>query len=321
MKAGMVVALFGAISNTHAAEDPLSLAVSELSPQFAQEQWQRLSQKSDRDSLIAALLIASSQSDQRFASLDATEESIARRFSRDPMILFALALACQTHSESCGDDYHDALVKLDPDNAVNWLLRPAHTQSTAADLHSAARAHFADSRLRSMVKIVQTALSGQPAPRVVADIDARTLAGALSDTAIEALPVPLLGGAVVPCKAPAADLRGDCLTLARMLIADQSESLVARMVGSAMLRRLEKGTPEEVAAIQMRRDYVWLDEQLQTGVDHAQLRADMIQYGEWTAWLRAADRANVARQAPADWVPRNPQTLLLSEERTPAPQS
>jgi len=91
------------------------------------------------------------------------------------------------------------------------------------------------------------------------------------------------------------------------------------MIASATIQRMMKGTPDDLAAKQMRRDYVWLSEQSEALMpDLGRMQEATVRYGEWDAMLRAADAAGVARIPPAGWVPRDPQTLLISEERKPS---
>ena len=47
--------------------------------------------------------------------------------------------------------------------------------------------------------------------------------------------------------------------------------------------------------------------------------SETVAYGEWKAWQRAVVRLGAAATPPSGWIPKNPQMLLLSEERTPAP--
>jgi len=122
------------------------------------------------------------------------------------------------------------------------------------------------------------------------------------------------------CKAAVEPRRTDCIELGRRLLDDRSGSILSRMIGSAMLRRLVKGTPEDAAAKELRRDYVWFSEQMEasTASSKEQLQKDVADYGEWEACERMVERMGAGRAPPADWTPKNPQLLLLSEERTPA---
>ena len=310
------------VAHAYAAELPpaqsaTSIAAETQLPDYRRAQWQRLSQKTDRDSLLAALLLSMPDNDSPPANRADVERRVASAFGNDPVALFVLASGCQIQSNPCTHhEYYDALVRIAPDNTVNWLLLPNHAAPTAAQIHFAAAATMADSQLRVTMNIVQTALTNQSAT-AVDNIDAGALALALRQKAVDRVPLPEFGATVRLCKAPPDALRDDCVQLGRKLIDDRSGAILAHMVGSAMLQRLVKGTPEDKVAKELRRNYVWLSEQLPEFVD-TPMHDDIVRYGEWDAWLRAADRAHVSRTPAPTWVPKNPQSLLLSEDRTSA---
>jgi hypothetical protein len=133
--------------------------------------------------------------------------------------------------------------------------------------------------------------------------------------------LPKFGEVLKMCKGVAGQRRDDCVAVGRLLEADQSGSILSRMIGSAMLRRLFKGTPEEVAAKELRREYVWMGEQMESNPkpNLELLQDETVRFGEWEALARFTERMGATRLPPAGWIPKNPQTLLLSEERTPVP--
>jgi hypothetical protein len=190
-----------------------------------------------------------------------------------------------------------------------------------AQLHSAATAPNADSHLRDIMRIVRTALADQSAPAAPPGVDQRELALLLRRDAIEQVSLPKLGAVVSMCKTAVEQRRADCLELGRRLENDRSGAFLSRMVGSAMVRRLVKGTPEEAAAKEMRREYAWFSEQLVASkVPYTErLQEEVVEYGEWKAWQRAVERLGATRTPPPGWMPKDPQALLLPEERTPAP--
>ena len=335
----LVCTTFFAISDIAlAAEEPVpaksaveQAADSQLGD-YRQQQWSRLAGKQDRDSLIAAVLLGMPNDPENPVSLagnDAVEKRLAAKFGRDPDALFALALSCQLQKDSCAHpEYYQALVKLAPDNAVNWLLLPNRGTPDAAQLHSAATASMADSQARMLMGRVRAVLADQPAPTQVAGVDGTQLALMLRRHVADQVSLPMFRSVVVLCKAPPEAMRSDCIELGRHLEVDRSGSILARIIGSVIIRRLEKGTAEEADAKQLRRDYVWMseqagwlgsDEEAASSSDEEQLQVDCVALGEWTAWERTMQRAGVSTKPPADWVPKNPQSLLLSEERTPAP--
>jgi hypothetical protein len=287
------------------------------------QQWQRLSRKNDRDSLIAATLIgmANDADHQPVDGHADIEQRLARSFGRDPLAQFTLALACQVQKEPCADPGHyDELVRIEPDNAVNWLLLPNNASPSEAQLHAAAAATKADSHLRDMIRIVRAALAGQPAPAMQPGVDARELALLLRRDAADQVPLPAFRGAIAVCKPDVVKHPADCIALGHRLIDDRSGAILTRMIGVVLLRRLEKGSADDVTAKAMRARYVWLGEQLESSKAPYQerLKDEIVAYGEWEAYQRAVERLGSPRTPPANWVPKNPQTLLMSEERTPA---
>ncbi|HEX4479588.1 MAG TPA: hypothetical protein VH082_02170 [Rudaea sp.] len=287
---------------------PLAVAAPSTND-MRQQQWQRLSQSTDRDNVTAAVWLALPPISGGALpdGFDAFEQRAAQRYASDPQVLFALATVCQQVEKHCSDSrYHDALVRVEPQNAVNWLLLPDHGAPNAEQLHAASTAHYADSNLRTTLRVVRTALSGSD-PKTVGEIAA-------------AVPLPEFRGFVKICKSAADAPVAPCTAIAKQFVDDRSGTLLTRMIASATLQRMMKGTPDDVAAKQMRRDYVWLGDQDKTLLpeDQGRWQEAIIRYGEWDAMLRAADSAGIARTPPAGWAPKDPQSLLISEERTPA---
>lgn len=295
---------------------------------YRQQQWARLAAKSDRDSLIAAVLLGAPYQlgtpdefqRQPIAGHEKVEQRLAQAYGKDPLVAFTLALSCQISADCVDSTRYDALVQLAPENAMHWLLLPNKGAPDDEQLHAAATAALADTHLRDMFGIVRAALAGQPAPATVSGIDAGQLALLLRRDALDLVPLPYFGSVVRLCKTPTAAQRADCIDVGRHLDADRSGSILSRMVASALLRRLSKGTPEEVTAKSLRRDYVWMGEQLEASTKPylEQLQADTVQLGEWAALQHRVKQLTGRDTAPAGWVPNNPQTVLLPEERTPS---
>ena len=314
---------------TTVASDGASLTLpsvaAQLQADYRQQQWQRLSAKSDRDSLIAAILIGlptESPADPMGGQAD-LEKRLAEMSPKDPLALFVLALACQAKSPSCLDaHYYDALVRHAPDNAVHWLLLPTGQSPNPAQLHQASLASFADSHTRELARIVRAALGELPIVAAPTGIDPRELALLQRRNAVDRLAYPSLVGVMAACRTPGKPNSADCVAIARKLIADRSGSILPTMVGSAMIRRLRKGTPEAAAAIELRRDYVWLSIKgpldSEDAASEEAFRAEMAQHGEWDAWQRRLERQGASRKPPSGWTPPDPQVMLLAEDRTPA---
>ncbi len=312
---------------TEATPAALAQAAESQRADYRQQQWQRLAAKSDRDSLIAAVLLGmpyefDTQHLPPIPGHEEVEQRLARGFGKDTLAAFTLALSCQAQGAECTDPArYDALVRLAPDNTVHWLLLPNGGAPNDEQLHAAARASQSDTHLREMLAIVRKALAGQKASSVPAGVNAADLALLLRRNAVDQVPLMRFLPVNLLCKTPTAAQREDCIKVGRLLEDDRSGTILARMIGSAMLRRLVKGTPEETAAKQLRREYVWMSEQLDASPKPylEQLQADVATLGEWAAMRRCADRLVGRHTPPADWVPKNPQALLLAEERTPQP--
>jgi hypothetical protein len=307
----------------NAATPPaLTHAVQELRSAYRQQQWQRLSQKKDRDSLIAAVLLGMPTDDQHpaIAGHEGVEQHLARSFGRDPMALFALALSCQMQSAPCANpNAYDALTRVAPDNAVHWLLLPSDAAPSAAQLHSAARAEYADAHLRDITRILLAALVDQPAPAQRAGIDPQELALRMRRDAIDQVQLPKFNAVIQVCKGAVGQRRDDCIALGRNLEADASGTILSKMIGVVLVRRLLKGTPDDAAAMELRRGYVWMGEQMDASEEPfmERVKNETVVYGEWKAWQRAVERTGATAAPPPGWIPKNPQTLLMSEERTP----
>ena len=304
---------------------PADRAAESMTNQYRQQQSMRLARNDDRDSLIAAVLLGlpNDMDGHPFDGQAGVEERLAAKFGQDADAMLTLALACQLQKQPCTHpEYYDALVRLAPDNAVNWLLLPNDAAPSPAQLHTAATAPTLDSHNETLMRILWKALADQSAPTAVRGVDPHALAESLRADAMDAAPtIPHLAPVLRMCKTPSDASRDDCLALGRSLIADRSGTIVARMIGGTIVRRLEQGTPEAAAAKELRRDYVWMDEQLEDsdGSWQVQVERDTIDFGEWAAYQRAVERMGKSSTPPAGWVPSNPQLLLLSEERTDLP--
>ena len=175
----------------------LSSVAAQLQADYRQQQWQRLSEKTDRDSLIAAVLIGmptESHPETMNGQLE-LEQRLAALSSQDPLALFVLALACQAKTPLCQQPgYYDALVRLAPDNAVHWLLLPNGEAPSKAQLHQAGLATLADSHTRELARIVRAALGDQPIIAVPAGMDPRELALLQRRNAVDLLASPNFAG-------------------------------------------------------------------------------------------------------------------------------
>lgn len=116
--------------------------------------------------------------------------------------------------------------------------------------------------------------------------------------------------------------RRNCSRLGALLFEEHGRNIATKMIGGTMLRRFSKSTPEAAAAIRLRRQYVWMSEQLpetKAPEEKERLNEEEISLGEWEAYQRSAERSGIPREPPSDWVPKRPEQLLLQEERAQTP--
>lgn len=311
--------------------------LDQLGEGYRQEQVERLAEKGDRDSLIAAALIGIPRGSE---TSSAAHESVLRRlfdgYQGDALALYVVALACHVQPAPCTHpEYYRKLVAKFPDNAVHWVLSPAGTLPSKSELpdqilHASTASEF-DDRLPELSLLIRNALRDQPAPSSILEpmqgfLDEPEVAPSLRRNAIDSVALPRYVGFVRTCKpgSPAirelVELKNACSAFANHAMHSTRSTVLAKMIGSAMLRRLYKGTPLELEAKAYRRQYVWLSESVgnDPGGDDV-FRQDLIEFGEWEALKRQAERLGFKRAPPPGWIPENPGALLLSEERASAP--
>jgi len=344
MQRAVLTSFREALSAAHKGDAVAALVneiVDQLGEDYREQQVERLARKGDRDSLIAAALIGMPRGSDGVSS-PAHADVLRRLFadhSDDALALYIVALACQIQPTPCAHpEYFARLTARFPDNAVHWVLVPQGAQSTgaavAANVMHAANATYFDDHLAAFSGLLRAALRDQQVPQSIlqpmqAVVQESEVAPSLRRNAIDNMPLPMYRDVLRACKPDSdamhavAGLRDACGKFATMGMRSSGASILARMITSSMLRRLYKGTPIEAEAKEYRREYVWLAERAvyannsNAPNDSERLQKDIAQYGEWEAWQRLAERAGVSRTPPPGWVPKNPQTLLLSEERQP----
>ena len=287
---------------------PVCAGAATVTTDYRDSQRARLAQANDRDSLIAAVLLAlPADIDAPIGTaVDAPLQRLRQAHPDDTLALYLAAAVCQMQPACTDTVAARRLVERAPENALHWVLLPGKAAPDAQRLHLAAQASQAQPHLGELMQILQRALGDDAAT-------ANDRAAAL-----EAIPVPRLSPLLDACKGAQAGQRDDCLAIGRLLLRDEKGAILSRMIGSVLLRRLLPGTPEAAQAKEFRRQYVWLSEQVVQNEPavRAALQRDTIAQGEWEAWQRAAEHAGAARTPPQGWAPANPQTLLLSEERS-----
>lgn len=323
---GTFAAPAGAASKDKKSATVEAAALS-LGVEYGRQQMQRLAQNSDRDSLIAAALVGLSN-DGKSAPAEGHADVVYRlvgEYSNDPLALYTAALICNVQTEACarGDDQVQ-LLRIAPNNAIHHLLLPNAGKPSTEQLHQAATAGSADSHFNALLGIVRTALADQAAPAGGDKaVDARELALALRRNELAQLPWPTFGPTMELCSPAAAregsaELRADCSKLGLALFSDAGQSIVTRTYGGTLVRRFARGTPAETSAQAFRRQYLWLDELpgAKSTADKELMYEETATLGEWEALQRHGERSKRRRAPAADWVPNNPQALLLPEERS-----
>jgi len=318
----------------------LSEIVDQLGVDYREQQVERLAQKGDRDSLIAAALIGIPRGIDGISS--APHEQVLQRlftdYSNDQLALYVVALTCNVQPRPCTHpEYGTRLTTQFPDNAVHWVLVPRGSASTdaalAANVLRAARANEFNDQLAAMTGLLRAALRDQQVPDSIlqpmqAVVEQSEVAPSLRRDAVDSVALPIYADILRVCK-PAniealqvAGLRDACGTFAQKGMRSSGASILSRMVSSAILRRLYKGTPLEAEAKEYRREYVWLSQSVwvndytrKNPGDSDTLQEDIARYGEWEAWQRQAARAGASRAPPAGWLPADPRMLMLAEER------
>lgn len=313
-----------------AVDTLLDEIVRQRGADYRRERLAALLARDDRDGLIALQLIVGDEADASARAIAADGAArLAQRYGDDAEARYALALGCSLQWIACDGDAFARLTALAPDNAAHWILAlpDASDAQTRQQLRRAAQAPSFDDHLANHAALLRHTLPPTTPPETLRGplrgvLDDAQIAPSLLRHAVDAVPLPRYANLVRLCRpdrAPAdtdAALRADCSAFARLAMRAPGASILSRMVASAMLRRLHRGEALAQQALAYRRQFVWLSERFaEHAADAERLQQDLAQYGEWEAWLRAADRGGIARVPPPDWTPRDPQTLLLPEER------
>lgn len=263
----------------------------------------------------------------------------------DAMTLQVAAVFCPgsssaaTDPASCdGTAAARRLAQIDPENMLPWLLQMADSdeaERVALLRQAAERSHIDDFLGRNTVAYVQAfLLADVPMPASIArpalvlspDEDPRHV---LAYADALALPIPRWSPLMRLCN-PADGLprdpqaRADCLHVGTVMARTQG-GLITRMVGSAIVRRLAPDTPLAAEMFELRRRYVFVSER-NAGMTLSQLLAypvtrsiaDLAEVGELESYARRLEHFGIPSHPPADWQPKNPETLLLPEQRKAA---
>lgn len=327
---------FGAEAQPNADVAPPGEEVArELAAAFQETQADRLLRSGGRDDLIAAALISFSPGTATARRFNDSElvQRLATEHSTDLLAVYVAALLCNTQKSPClHPEYRQQLLKLDPGNAIHWLIVPSGGRLTSQELRRSSESKLADTHFSEMLGIVRRSLEGQ-GPGDSAPPEWRgnkELGLMLRQNEIARVPWPNYTQMTAACNAQAAlsaeeiYIKRECAKLGALLIGEEGRNIVTQMFGSTLLRRFSRNTPAAAAAIRLRRQYVWMSEQRpdnETSEQKERLNEEEILLGEWEAYQRNAERYGVPREPPPDWVPKRPEALLLQEERASAPSA
>ncbi|MBP8098003.1 MAG: hypothetical protein KAY03_01670 [Arenimonas sp.] len=314
------------------AKAPISEIANSLARTYAEQQMQRLGKLGDRDSLIAATLIGlpNAADGAPVQGHEQVMQKLVDTFPEDPLALYTAALICQAQTQPCAKSgYQERLLKVAPDNVIHHLVRPNGGKPSAAQVHLAAAAGKADSHFSALLGIVRKALADQPAVEGAGALaQSKELALILRQNEVDSVPWPKLAPTTETCNVKLAasaaqnpTLHADCLVVGLALFFDEGQSMVARSFGGSIIRRFAPGTQSAIDAAAFRRQYVWMSEAPNPATTAAkeQINEDQVQYGEWEAFQRHAERTGMKREPPVDWKPKDPNLLLLPEERSAKP--
>ena len=312
---------------------PSEEVANKLAAGFQSSQSDRLSRSGSRDDLIAAALISFSPGAATTRNIDDNDliKRLATEHPKDLLAVYVAALLCNTQKAPClHPEYRQQLLKLDPSNAIPWLIVPSGGSLSSEDLQRASEATLADTHFSEMLGIVRRSLEsqglGDEAP--LGWRGNKELELMLRRNEIARVPWPNYAQTIAICSVQTAlseveaSSRRNCSRLGTLLFEEHGRNIATKMIGGTMLRRFSGSTPEAAAALRLRRQYVWMSEQMpevKASEEKERLNEEEISLGEWEAYQRSAERSGVPREPPSDWVPTRPEQLLLPEDRAQTP--
>ncbi|MBN8728380.1 MAG: hypothetical protein J0H15_11860 [Xanthomonadales bacterium] len=276
-----------------------------------------------RDLLTGALVTArpweAEEPDaDRFAHLLARAQ---RADPTDPLVWWVAASQCSPSGLRCEEAQAAArahLLRLDPDNALNWLLEAGRAWEAGAQneaygaLAKAAASGHADDHLIALTLMVAARIEGHPPPPALlrtTDHDAPNLQGfALAGGAAvaAAVAIPSWRALLETCRTTAPpEIDRHCLAVARLL--QGGNSLLSAHLGYALERRTLGGADEPAATERRKRELDWMSAQFTRLGDDTEVVAS------WLASLRqtgSEQRAlqdvlaarGIPLQPPANWI-------------------
>ncbi len=227
------------------------------------------------------------------------------------------------------------LIRIDPDNAYHWLLAAKSESQTAptAMLAEAAKRHYFNDYFGELLASYPRAirLSGVLPPSLLAEPAQVIFPGDPPEFVVgvseaSAFPLTPWGRLTSLCDPrnhllPTQTDYDHCRIIGTTM-ARSNASLLARMVGSYIARRLSKGTPLEQEMIELDRRYAFVTE-MQKRAPTKKMRhypvqraiAIQIKQGELEAAMDQLAFAGLPSKPPKGWQPADPRDLMLPEER------
>jgi len=319
----------------------LYTVVEKLGAEYRKQLVDALSQRGGASDLLYAAMLAW-RDERQLVDPTRYPALLAQALELDPASRFGWYVAATychygaDNSRRCTQpDAAEQLVRLDPDNAFAWAILAASSspaRATEAVREGARREHLRDYFGAAYIAYQHAIRDSGVAIPPLLELPARALAPHepvdLTVARLEAwsLPAPMWSGLVVHCD-PArntaldAQARADCLALG-VAMARSPGGLITNLIGSVIVRRLARGTPLEEEMKQLRLRYTWIMEQVDAlttaqrlAYPSEKLQQGIDTIGELAAYAELVESAGKPSQPPAVWVPKNPETLLLPEER------
>lgn len=257
----------------------------------------------------------------------------------DPAVWETAAVYCAstgTHHTRCSQwGAVRKLTELAPDNAYYWLLLMMENEGDVARaaLHEAARRSFFDDTFRSRLAGYLEAIEKAHvhAPELLSGPAQALAPNTAPEFAIAS--AELAGLTLVPLEPfwrrcnPAnhyftdATAYSDCRTVGT-LMARSKGSVLTLMIGASVAQRLARGTPLENEMIQVRRQYLFMQEAIgklsmrqYKNYPFQRFHEDYMTLGEQGAWMNLVAFYGFPNHPSADWRPRDACALKLPEAR------
>ena len=229
------------------------------------------------------------------------------------------------------------LARLDPDNMYAWLMlsmKAPDLQQSRAALHEAAQRTQFDDYLGATVTAYSDAVktAAVPVPALIARPTAvvapkQPVEAVIAREESERLQMTAWRPLIIRCginqniSVTDPQILGDCLTIGETMMRS-NRSLIARMIGVAIVKVLAKGKPQAEEAGEIRKLYTYLGDtsdkltpSQRASYSAAQWNTDIAQAGEMAALQHRSEFFGFPTEPPADWKPNDPTVLQSARER------